>query len=324
MIIKVLTSDCQIWNLQEVCADISWAMSQQVPIVLEFCFEGPDFKTLPLAKFIENESVRYSYDLKNITINTSNQLEDYSLVNVKKLFPDNLVLNTLEYEYSVSKVKNLKHFGLFIGRNNAPRLLLSEHLYRQHRDISIHTNHLSFENEFALANIGLEELVTYYGIKDIRNVAEYINQCPINSIDVPINKALPRNPAQQLLDSDKESFLKNYNNFFVEIVCETFYTGDTFFPTEKTWRPMLLKTPFIVQGPTGYLKNLRDLGFRTFNQWWDEGYDHDAPSWSIHEVVKVIDHLATLPSAELSWMLKDMADVLEHNHNRFLELCKQA
>ena len=45
------------------------------------------------------------------------------------------------------------------------------------------------------------------------------------------------------------------------------------FLTEKTFKPILLKMGFVIAGRMGVLKKLRDLGFKTFSDYWDESYD---------------------------------------------------
>ena len=77
----------------------------------------------------------------------------------------------------------------------------------------------------------------------------------------------------------------------MDIVVETYVSGQSFFPTEKTLRPIIAQTPFIVMGPKGYLANLRRMGFMTFGQWWDESYDNIANDDQRHRTVSqlVID-----------------------------------
>jgi hypothetical protein len=74
------------------------------------------------------------------------------------------------------------------------------------------------------------------------------------------------------VDTNK-SLLQHYHNFAVEIVCETYTLGNTFFPTEKTIRPLMAAKPILVYGPRYFLARLRELGFRTYNEIWDESYD---------------------------------------------------
>jgi len=324
MKINVKTSDSKVWDEAEVQSSITRAMYNNEPITIDLLGEGPCYKTLSLERYIQDQARIFGYDLlNNITIKTYNSIE-HSAYKLDKSFPYHLVENAFEYQTDITKDTNLKHFGLFVGRGTAPRLYLSSYTYTKYQDKLVHTNHLDLNEDFYSANLNLERLIHEYNIKDILTISKYIEQCPITETRTNIDKSLDLNSAQQLLLNDKDSFLANYEKFFVEIVCETYFSGDTFFPTEKTWRPILLKTPFIIQGPQNYLKNLKELGFRTFDRWWDEGYDEDPYTWSIHEITKVIDFLSTKTYEELNRMYIEMQDVLDHNYNRLIELNNEA
>ena len=104
-----------------------------------------------------------------------------------------------------------------------------------------------------------------------------------------------------------------YSDFFVEICCETFYSGNTFFPTEKTWRAIASGTPFIIQGPQWYLHNLRKLGFRTFDKWWDEGYSEDPSDWQPQEIIKVIRTIGDWSTTKMQKVYNDMKPVIDNN-----------
>ena len=64
-----------------------------------------------------------------------------------------------------------------------------------------------------------------------------------------------------------------YDRFHIEIVAESYIYGETFFPTEKTVRPLSAGKPMIVMGPRHFLRRLRDQGFQTWADLWDESYD---------------------------------------------------
>jgi hypothetical protein len=111
-----------------------------------------------------------------------------------------------------------------------------------------------------------------------------------------------------------------YADFFVEIVCETYTVGTTFFPTEKIWRPIMCKTPFIVQGPSEFLANLKVLGIKTFDKWWDESYDYQVGKTKIESIIKIIDFLSLKTVQELKIMYNEMLPILEHNYNVLMNL----
>ena len=233
-----------------------------------------------------------------------------------------LVNNTFDvYSNSCINKELSKHFGVFIGKSNPPRLYLNSYLHGMYLKLTIQSYRYNIEDDYYRNNIGLETLITDYGIVNVETESSFLSKSPIlldSNTRYSYIKELPTNLSQQL---DKtNSIIDYYKKFFVEIVCETYYSGNTFFPTEKTWRPMLLKTPFIVQGPTNFLKNLRKLGFKTFDKWWDEGYDEDAPNHSIHEIQKVIDFLSNKSLQEIQHMHNEMHNVLEHNYNTLIRL----
>jgi len=64
-----------------------------------------------------------------------------------------------------------------------------------------------------------------------------------------------------------------YGDCWFEIVPETMYQN-LWYITEKTIKPMLCQTPFVVLTVPGYLAWLRSQGFRTFDTLIDESYDN--------------------------------------------------
>ena len=66
---------------------------------------------------------------------------------------------------------------------------------------------------------------------------------------------------------------KIYSKSMYSLVCETRYTNDFSFFSEKICKPLLALRLFIVISGRHYLKNLRTFGFRTFGDIIDESYD---------------------------------------------------
>lgn len=320
--VKIKTTDSKVWNQQEVYATISHAIFTNQNLTIDFLKEGPAFDTLGIDEYIRTLRTLTDYSA-TITINTSNMAEeDHANYQVVRTFPFHLVRHSLGYQYTVEKISTLKHFGLFVGRNNSPRLYLSSYLHTRYNDLILHSNHLDLEKEFYAANLDIERLILEYKPQELGNIVNYIKMCPIAASPISMDKSLQANHAQQLLQQDQRTFLEQYNKFAIEIAAETYFSGSTFFPTEKTWRPILLMTPFIVQGPTGFLKRLKKMGFRTFSDYWDEGYDEDPYPWSMMEIIKVIDSLAAQSQETLYDMICDMKPILEHNHQCFLDFVK--
>ena len=105
-----------------------------------------------------------------------------------------------------------------------------------------------------------------------------------------------------------------YDHFHIELVCETYCLGDTFFPTEKTIRPLSQGKPMVIYGPKNFLERLRKLGFQTWDDVWDESYDEleGAERWrSMQDVLGQIvnnqlwKHRLIRPKSELNKAVLD-------------------
>ena len=122
-------------------------------------------------------------------------------------------------------------------------------------------------------------------------------------------------PGQQDTSGFTDQLLDFYPNILIDVVAESYTSGDTFCPTEKTFRPMLMKKPFIIMGPKNHLIYLRQMGFKTFYEFWDEDYDGYDPVSRFQCVVKLLDHIANKSKDELNHMYCKMQSILDHNYN---------
>jgi hypothetical protein len=307
--------------------DLCKAMSIDDDIVIDLNSEGCDCKDIGLYDLIDQCAKKFDYDISKISIHTNNVLERHEKINIKTSFTWSLMRREAKIHANEPQVKQstLKHFGRFIGRSNAPRLILSTYLDEHHPEKTLGTFHYNPEDDFHKDFAGLESIINDFQITNIESHARFLASCPrsVSNQNFRFQVGSPDDHYTQMLAGDRNQFVNLYSSVFVDIVSESFYNGNTFFVTEKTYRPMLCLTPFIIQGPTGFLKNLKNFGFKTFDKWWDEGYDEDPPAWAIKEIIKVIEHLASKSQSELRAMLLDMQDVLAHNRNLIIEMDKK-
>ena len=100
------------------------------------------------------------------------------------------------------------------------------------------------------------------------------------------------------------------------IVAETNGIGPNFFLTEKTMKQLWAKRVFVMFANSGFLSNLRDLGFETFGSVIDESYDSDEPynrDWKRFE--KAFEQVQFLDQQDPLAVYRKLAPVLEHNHH---------
>jgi hypothetical protein len=78
---------------------------------------------------------------------------------------------------------------------------------------------------------------------------------------------------------------------------------------------MLLKKPMIIMGPINYLEYLRQMGFRTFHDFWDEDYDGYEDKTRYSKILQLMHRLSQMSVPQLESMYWDMQYILDHNYN---------
>jgi len=308
--------DGKIWNLEQKVLDIVDCVINQRPLHINLNSEGPDAGELGLYSLLDVICDQYNYPKQNVTITTCNQLESHAEYCVKRNPP--LYINTaqqfaLGHKFPTKTFdKDFKHFGLFIGRSNWLRLWLASYLYSQHQSQTKMTFHYDPKLNFHQDHLGLDDLSRFKpDLIQSLNPLQLIADSPI------IDQAVEVYP---ILTPAHFNISKVYHSFFLEVVCETYSRGTSFYPTEKIWRPIINRTPFIVQGPKDYIKNLRRLGFKTFSNWFDESHEQDEYNYQPIGICATLNRLATHSTSELEGIHIDMADTLEHNYQVMLSL----
>lgn len=312
-------------------------MNKGTDPVIDFFLEGPSAEANGLYRILDEFCEKNNYPKERITVQTGNVIERHHSFKITKKY---------EYWYEIELIqawlgKNklildnnpAKHFGNFIGRATWARAWIAAHLRNNHKNKTLQTFHSGLHKNYVVPSstevydtIGLDNL-NRYGCNNISDVVKFLESCPVvlqddftadNAYIAPSNKNYPiQHPANM-------NILYQYSHFCIDIVAETRVDGDLFFCTEKIWRPIVARRPFIVVGPGNFLKNLRKLGFRTFGNFWDEGYDDYGPTERLKNITSLIDSLALLSIHDMHKMLNDMNEVLEHNYEVFQSLSYQA
>ena len=116
------------------------------------------------------------------------------------------------------------------------------------------------------------------------------------------------------------NFHSSHNNVdaFWHIVTETVFYYPKLHLTEKIFKPIVSKQPFMLLAAPGNLEYLRSYGFKTFDSWIDESYDnikdHDQ---RIQAVVDQIKWWCKLSDKEKYSKMCVMESTIEHNFNHF-------
>lgn len=314
--IVVPNIDSKIWDTESLILDIVDHITQNQPVEISLNAEGPCAESLGLYRMLDDICQRLGYPRQQISIYTCNQIESHPVYHIR-LKPSLFVHETQKFapQFMLFANKSFnRHFGMFIGRSNWIRLWMASAIQNQHREKTVMTYHWKPQNEFHLVHLGLDDMVRWNADTDaVRQAVEFLKQCPLTFAE---QNSYP------ILSPEHLNICKIYDQFFLEVVCETYFSGTSFFPTEKICRPLMMKTPFVVHGPVDYLRNLSRLGFKTFDQWWSEEYDDYGHDLRVTKILRIINELSRASVTDLVSMYQDMLPVLEHNHDVFMNLRK--
>lgn len=175
-----------------------------------------------------------------------------------------------------------------------------------------------------------EHLITSYKSVDLINseIRETLKQrmsdikcIPPMYLDTP---DLVTNRAHIELDTNGYDL---YEDTYFSLVSETnYYTSyahplfDTgVFLSEKIFKCIAYRHPFIAVSNAGFLKALRSIGYKTFSPWIDESYDDEEDnSLRMNMILSEVDRLCRLTPPELAKFLDGCKEICEYNFYLFM------
>jgi hypothetical protein len=154
--------------------------------------------------------------------------------------------------------------------------------------------------------------------KILENVDSFIKKLPIEMDTENLNET-EKESFESLRAFKKEIYLDSY----IHIITETNFEKDIF-PTEKLINPIIVLQPFILFGAPGYLKYIKELGFKTFNGFINESYDNEYDSGKRFEMLcNEIDRLSKLSLEEMHNWYISIIPILEYNRNFAMEFANK-
>jgi hypothetical protein len=91
--------------------------------------------------------------------------------------------------------------------------------------------------------------------------------------------------------------------------------------SEKTVNAIKAGRPFIVASSAGTLEYLRQHGFKTFSEFWDESYDlEENHERRLQMILKVIDYIDSMSVEKLQELYSKIKPTIEYNFRRLIEI----
>jgi hypothetical protein len=122
----------------------------------------------------------------------------------------------------------------------------------------------------------------------------------------------------------RNTLIPFYKNTYFSVASETsFYTSKDFvnsvFLSEKTYKEVTQRQPFVLVGTPHTLKAFRDIGYRSFSPFIDESYDDELnDSKRMMKIANEIERLCNLQGSELKDFIEGCKEICEHNYQNLL------
>lgn len=135
----------------------------------------------------------------------------------------------------------------------------------------------------------------------------------------------PKNKLENYFDSSDATgqasadfCIDDYNHTEIEVVLETLFDDSRLHLTEKSLRPIACVQPFILCATHGSLQYLRNYGFKTFSDVWDESYDETADNESrIQAILQLMKQISDWDTPTREHKLKQARKIAVYNQQRF-------
>ncbi len=226
------------------------------------------------------------------------------------------------YQYSPSILSPCKRkiekkfitFNRITGNSRVYRSFLISELYQKKL---LNYGHISYSKNCPVHGNYKQSILDAQEKYDIDS--SYIEKLLIN-INLIDDSLRIDSPPNQFIDNGSYDIgpSDQLNQSFLYVVTETCFWEQKKHLTEKIFKPIVNKMPFVLVGCSHNLEYLKSYGFKTFDRWWDESYDQiEDPIERLQAVVKIIDDICQMSNSDLEKILIEMEEILEHNFQRF-------
>jgi hypothetical protein len=304
----------EMYNVGILCSKIIQSMEETGKAYL-YSLESCDNYHTGLYDLLDQLCRYWNWDKKNITIDQCNPFTQHPEYNLLLSYStQNLVLAWMDLNKQEIKSWNKeKYYGMFIGRADASRIRA---LYN-HNLFEFKEKGLTSFNDDLFNYMCLPELFNYLSDSKQTYTEMLTMKTPYSDIDTVM--APPITPPY---NTDAKIWSRVYERIGIEIICETNLIESNFDATEKLFRPMYYKKPFLVISAPDFLPVARKIyGIKTFSDIFPETYDELGGSLRVDEVFNVLKGIIT--SGLIHELEEKCKEITEHNYNIVLDMMQK-
>lgn len=294
-------------------------------------FESPStyeiLKQRDFYKELHNKMDDYGLDPSGILYSTSNLKE-------QEVYDDwcntNGITKKINIFQAVFFAQMTTHYGYFNVHKRDAEILVQEHLeYKRTHNIKQYN---CLNRIVRPHRVALMAMLHHYKLLDDCEVS--MDTCSRH--DMPTSYG--DHPAYQEMEFEKfkktlpivlddanfqfnkaQSFVKKiYLNTWYSVITETYfqdYYKTSKFLSEKIFKPIRARHPFVLASQPNSLQLLRELGFKTFSDVWDESYDKiENPTERLEAICTLISSLNKKTKYEWLELYNTVSPILEHNY----------
>lgn len=216
---------------------------------------------------------------------------------------------------------NTKNFKVYTDEELKPKSFKHKFLCYNRNP---HEHRLKLVNEMlsrGLNNQGIITLGDHFYTHNPDGKYPYAHEAAPLTVDDPDNDFVERGNREALAetkiphDTYTLGNMDIWQNTFLVVVTETTVESNMFM-SEKVFKPMLGKRPFIVLGDQGISNHLLSCGFKVFNKYFDLDFDH-MPAYGKEkyvEICNIVEEYANKSEEELHDLYNEMLPDIEHNY----------
>lgn len=292
----------------------------QQSLLIDLRCEGPSLGALGIRRDLEKYCEESGRDPATIElINAPNNLENTPFHNPNQGISHFFSMSRDYWRPYQAPCELANRFGFFVGRATVARCVMMYEIW--HSELK---GHFKFST---MRYAGNPIWLPYPGWRVIEKFDDWINSDQQQKLFAWWPESRPpsidHKSVQDQYTGDSNtnlSLLNHYVFFNIELVAETYTLGDTFFPTEKTVRPISQAKPILVYGPANFLQRLRDLGFETYRDLWDESYDQFEGHQRWIKIKTVIEQICNLPHRDFADLMRSAQTIAWHNRRVLAEI----
>jgi hypothetical protein len=263
----------------------------------------------------------YTFTRENVLFVTSNVLLNHITSDYFTIFAYHYFEESLWFLNRNTKIQEMKthftnfHFidikNHFLSFNRAPRShrILLYTIIKAHPEINNIKISMGSYDKIGVdnKNINIESILTELGENYINTYNSLDFSKPIE-IDVNIDNSMAG-----FVNMDLQ------RKTFCNIVTETLFEDNQLFLSEKTFKPIYCLQPFILVGNKNLINELHNMGYKTFDKWWDESYDSNNMVSKLKKIRDILIQLSKYTIDELEKIRNEMQDILVHNFKNLEE-----